>query len=86
MQRAHLHRKQQQCRELISDQKTRLLNAAIAKLPEKYKKVIRLRHVEEKSYEEIAVILNLPIGTVKAHIFRAREVLYRSLRDKIRNY
>lgn len=73
-------------RELISDQKTRLLNAAIAKLPEKYKKVIRLRHVEEKSYEEIAVILNLPIGTVKAHIFRAREVLYRSLRDKIRNY
>jgi RNA polymerase sigma-70 factor (ECF subfamily) len=73
-------------KELISNQKTKLLNAAIAKLPEKYKKVIRLRHVEEKSYEEIAEILNLPIGTVKAHIFRAREVLYRSLRDKIRNY
>lgn len=73
-------------KELISGQKTRLLNEAIAKLPEKYKKVIRLRHVEEKSYEEIAAILKLPIGTVKAHIFRAREVLYRSLRDKIRNY
>jgi RNA polymerase sigma-70 factor (ECF subfamily) len=73
-------------RELISNQKTRLLNAAIAELPEKYKKVIRLRHVEEKSYEEIADVLHLPIGTVKAHIFRAREVLYRSLRDKIRNY
>ena len=73
-------------RELISSQKTRLLNEAIAKLPEKYKLVIRLRHVEEKSYEEIATSLRLPIGTVKAHIFRAREVLYRSLRDKIRNY
>jgi RNA polymerase sigma factor (sigma-70 family) len=73
-------------RELISNQKTKVLNAAIAKLPEKYKKVIRLRHVEEKSYEEIAKILSLPIGTVKAHIFRAREVLYRSLRDRIRNY
>lgn len=73
-------------KELISGQKTKLLTEAIAKLPEKYKKVIRLRHVEERSYEEIAEILKLPIGTVKAHIFRAREVLYRSLRDKIRNY
>jgi len=73
-------------KDLISDQRTKLLNAAIARLPEKYQKVIRLRHVEEKSYEEIAEILNLPIGTVKAHIFRAREVLYRALRDKIRNY
>lgn len=73
-------------KEIISGQKTKLLNEAIAKLPEKYRKVIRLRHVEERSYEEIAEILHLPIGTVKAHIFRAREVLYRSLRDKIRNY
>ena len=73
-------------KEIISGQKTKLLNEAIAKLPEKYRKVIRLRHVEEKSYEEIAEILRLPIGTVKAHIFRAREVLYRSLSDKIRNY
>ena len=73
-------------RDLISSQRTKLLNEAIAKLPEKYKTVIRLRHVEEKSYEEIAKSLRLPIGTVKAHIFRAREVLYRSLRGKIRNY
>jgi len=73
-------------RELISDQRTKLLNEAIAHLPEKYKTVIRLRHTEEKSYEEIAKILKLPIGTVKAHIFRARELLYKHLRDKIRNY
>jgi RNA polymerase sigma factor (sigma-70 family) len=72
--------------ELISDQRSTLLNEAIAKLPEKYKTVIRLRHVEENSYEEIAKKLKLPIGTVKAHIFRARELLYKSLRDRIRHY
>ncbi len=71
---------------LISNQRAKLLNAAIAKLPEKYKKVIRLRHTEERSYEEIATILKLPLGTVKAHIFRARELLYKALKDKIRNY
>jgi len=73
-------------KELISDQRTHLLSKAIANLPEKYKRVIHLRHVDEKSYEEIAVLLKLPIGTVKAHIFRAREILYKALRDKIRNY
>jgi len=72
--------------ELISDQRTRLLNEAIERLPEKYRTVIRLRHTEERSYEEISEILRLPIGTVKAHIFRARELLYKYLRDKIRHY
>jgi RNA polymerase sigma factor (sigma-70 family) len=72
--------------DIISDQRAVLLNQAIAKLPEKYRKVIQLRHVEEKSYEEIADKLKLPIGTVKAHIFRARELLYKQLRHKIRYY
>jgi RNA polymerase sigma-70 factor (ECF subfamily) len=73
-------------KDLISDQRARLLNEAIDRLPEKYRKVIRLRHSEERSYEEIAKLLKLPIGTVKAHIFRARELLYKQLRDKIRHY
>jgi RNA polymerase sigma-70 factor (ECF subfamily) len=73
-------------KDVISDQRTKVLNEAIEKLPEKYKRVIHLRHVEERSYEEIAKILKLPIGTVKAHIFRARELLNKYLRDKIRNY
>ena len=72
--------------ELISDQRTVMLRKAIDQLPEKYRRVIFLRHVEEKSYEEIAAQLKLPIGTVKAHIFRAREILYRQLRHKIRHY
>jgi len=73
-------------RDVIADQRSILLRNAIDKLPEKYRKVILLRHTEEKSYEEIARMLKLPIGTVKAHIFRARELLYRQLRNKIRNY
>ncbi len=72
--------------ELISDQRTIMLRKAIDRLPEKYRRVIHLRHVEEKSYEEIAAQLKLPIGTVKAHIFRAREILYKQLRHKIRHY
>ncbi len=73
-------------REMISDQRAAMLNEAIKNLPEKYRRVIHLRHVEEKSYEEIAEELKLPIGTVKAHIFRAREMLYKRLKDRIRNY
>ncbi len=73
-------------KDMISDQRARMLNEAIGKLPEKYRKVIRLRHVDEKSYEEIAEQLKLPIGTVKAHIFRAREMLYKSLKNRIRHY
>lgn len=72
--------------ELISDQRTLMLRRAIDRLPEKYRRVIFLRHVEEKSYEEIAAQLKLPIGTVKAHIFRAREILYKQLRHTIRHY
>ncbi len=72
--------------EMISDQRAKMLNEAITKLPDKYRKVIHLRHVDERSYEEIAEQLKLPIGTVKAHIFRAREILYKSLKNKIRHY
>jgi RNA polymerase sigma factor (sigma-70 family) len=73
-------------KELISDQRSTMLREAIDLLPEKYRRVIHLRHVEEWSYEEIAKELKVPIGTVKAHIFRARELLYKQLRAKIRHY
>ena len=73
-------------KELINDQRALLLRTAIDILPEKYRRVILLRHTEERSYEEIAKQLKIPIGTVKAHIFRARELLYKQLRHKIRLY
>jgi len=73
-------------KDLITHQRAAMIQSAINELPEKYQRVIKLRHVEERSYEEIADLLELPIGTVKAHIFRARELLYKQLRHKIRHY
>ena len=72
--------------DLISNQRKKFLDDAISSLPPRYRQVIILRHVEEKEYQEIAELLKLPLGTVKAHIFRARELLYKKLRDKMRNY
>ncbi len=57
------------------------ISAAIAELPEKYREPIVLRHAAELSYEEIAEALELPIGTVKTRIFRARDALRQSLGD-----
>jgi RNA polymerase sigma factor (sigma-70 family) len=73
-------------RDIIQRQRSTLIEEAIASLPEKYRRVIILRHTEEKDYAEIAKILHLPIGTVKAHLFRAREMLNKYLREKIRHY
>jgi len=70
-------------RDVLNEERTLLIEAAIDELPENYKVAIVLRHSEEKSYEEIAEILNIPLGTVKARIFRAREMLKKKLKDKI---
>lgn len=69
-------------RDIIKKQRKKIVQNAIADLPDKYRKVIELRHMEEKSYKEISDILDKPLGTVKAHIFRARELLYKELKDK----
>lgn len=72
--------------EMMSLQRKKMIDEAINDLPAKYRQVILLRHVEEKDYQEIAKTLHLPLGTVKAHIFRAREMLYRALRKKMRHF
>ncbi len=69
-------------RHVVTDQRRELIQEAINALPPKYHRVIVMRHQQEKSYEEIAQELDLPLGTVKAHIFRARKLLYKYLRDK----
>lgn len=69
-------------RDIIRKQRQKIVQNAINNLPEKYRKVIEMRHMEEKSYKEIASVLDLPLGTVKAHIFRARELLYKALKNK----
>jgi len=55
------------------------IEAAIAQLRPEYRSCILLRHVEGRAYEEIAEILNLPLGTVKTYIHRARNELRLSL-------
>jgi len=73
-------------KNVMQSQRDQLVRDAIAQLPSKYRVVIEMRHLQELTYEEIAEELGLPLGTVKAHIFRAREMLYKMLRDKLRAY
>jgi RNA polymerase sigma-70 factor (ECF subfamily) len=71
---------------ILQRQQSNTIQNAIDALPDKYRIVIEMRHQQELSYEDIADKLDLPLGTVKAHIFRAREMLYKQLRGKIGNY
>jgi RNA polymerase sigma factor (sigma-70 family) len=66
---------------LITKQKEVLLRNIVSKLKPRYRKLIELRYFQELSYEEISVELELPIGTVKAQLFRARELLYNILKN-----
>lgn len=68
--------------DLIEDEKSRVIAKAIATLPDKYRAPIVLREVEGKSYEEIAQILQLGLGTTKSRISRARGLL----KEKLKHY
>ncbi|GAB4177378.1 MAG: sigma-70 family RNA polymerase sigma factor [Calditrichia bacterium] len=70
--------------DLLQTERIKMIEKAIDDLPEKYKQIIILRHREEKDYNEIAEIMNIPLGTVKARLFRAREILNQKLKDVIR--
>jgi len=65
--------------QAIALDEARRLRAAIDALPEKYRTVITLYHLQNKQYEEIAQVLDLPMGTVKTHLFRAKEHLRKLL-------
>ena len=65
---------------LLSKQIGETVNAAIDALPEELRTAIVLREIEGLSYEEIASMMNCPIGTVRSRIFRARESIAARLR------
>ncbi|MEJ5265537.1 MAG: sigma-70 family RNA polymerase sigma factor [Bacteroidales bacterium] len=71
---------------LITQQKINMMREIVNKLKPRYRKLIELRYFEELSYEEIAEKLELPIGTVKAQLFRARELLYNILKNANRHF
>jgi len=68
--------------DLIDDEKSRVIGRAIAALPEKYRAPIVLREIEGKTYDEIAGILELGLGTTKSRISRARGLL----KEKLKQY
>lgn len=62
--------------ETIKSEKVEIIQTIVTKLPPKYQVLVKLRYFEELSYEEIAAELGAPLGTVKAQLHRARELLY----------
>jgi RNA polymerase sigma-70 factor (ECF subfamily) len=69
--------------ELMSRQIAETVNKAVEELPEELRTAITLRELEGLSYEEIASIMNCPIGTVRSRIFRAREAIAERLRPQL---
>ncbi len=67
---------------IIKKQKVELLRDVVEKLKPRYRELVKMRYYEELSYEEIAGKLDLPVGTVKAQLFRAREFLYNILKNQ----
>lgn len=66
--------------ELMSKQIAATVNETMQALPEELRTAITLREIEGQSYEDIATIMNCPIGTVRSRIFRARETIAERLR------
>jgi RNA polymerase sigma-70 factor (ECF subfamily) len=66
--------------ELMSKEVAGVVNSTLQKLPDDLRTALTLREIEGLSYEEIAEIMNCPIGTVRSRIFRARETVAANLR------
>ena len=67
---------------MVKDEEARLTADLVQSLPEHYRIVVLLRHGQDLAYEEIADALNLPVGTVKARLHRARHMLKRKLESR----
>lgn len=70
--------------QALEREETRVtVQEAILALPDQYRAVVLLRHQQELSYSDIASALGLPLGTVKTHLFRAREMLNKILSKEL---
>ena len=68
-------------RELLTAELRQQIFSAIDNLPQSYRLLVTLRHLQELSYQEIAEVTEMPLGTVKTGIFRARQMLQERLRE-----
>jgi RNA polymerase sigma-70 factor (ECF subfamily) len=66
---------------MMKKQKVMMMKDVVEKLKPRYRRLVELRYYQELSYEEISEELNLPLGTVKAQLFRAREFLYQIMKN-----
>ena len=69
--------------KIIEKQKIIMMREVVTRLKPHYRTLVELRYFDELSYEEIAAKLDLPLGTVKAKLFRAREFLYDLMKNSI---
>ena len=69
--------------QMMTRQLAETVNHALQELPEELRTAITLREIDGMSYEEIAQIMNCPIGTVRSRIFRAREAIAGRLRPQL---
>ena len=68
------------------DERVQRMRDVVEKLKPRYKRLVELRYFEEKSYEEISEILELPLGTVKAQLFRARDFMFELMKTTKGNF
>ncbi len=61
--------------EMISDQQKKYIRSIVSKLKPSYRTLVEMRYFEEMTYDEIAQSLRIPLGSVKARLFRARNLL-----------
>jgi RNA polymerase sigma-70 factor (ECF subfamily) len=67
---------------LAAEERSLILNEELQKLPEKFRVVLTLFYMQEQRYEEIAAILDVPLNTVKTHLFRARTLLRKRVAER----
>jgi RNA polymerase sigma-70 factor (ECF subfamily) len=67
---------------VLKDERRATVRAAVSQLPPRYRAVVTLFYLEEKSYREVAEILGIPMGTLKTHLHRARALLKEALTDR----
>lgn len=71
---------------MLSEELKRVVFQTIESLPEDLRMAISLRELDGLSYEDIAIIMDCPVGTVRSRIFRAREVIDSKVQPLIQNY
>ena len=71
-----------QKKKMMNKQRIQILRNIVEQLKPNYRELVKLRYFKEYSYEEISVELEIPIGTVKAQLFRSREQLFKILSGK----